>query len=1195
MDSPLKSLKVVLSWGGPDRKFLIAAIVLSVISGLLSVAPYLCVFDIMRAVYDESCSMDLIIRDALVLAITIVVCAGCTAISGMYSHKGAYNTLFRVRCDIIEHLAHAPLGELDERSTGQIKAVLLDEVEKLELFLAHNLPELFRYLVGPIAVFVFLCVVNAPLAVSTLIPFVLAFVVMGIVFKQFKLFMGRATESIANMNSVMVEYIKGMRVVKALGMGPYSFKRFCKAIDEEHAVWCQITRKTGPGYAAFLILVECGLLVTVPFGGLLFTSGQISGGVFLLFAFVGSLYLLELRSLQQLGNQIAAVNESTTKAQELLHVPVFGDGVPFPEKHGICLRDVRFAYGQTDSEVLHGVNLNVREGERLAIVGPSGCGKTTLVQLVSRFYDATSGSVSIGGVDVKDIKYDDLLSHVSIVFQHTFLSSGSIFENIAMGSGASLDDVREAARRACIDDFIAELPCGYDTEIGTLGERLSGGQRQRIAIARAILKNAPVLILDEATSSSDPENQLLIDEAIANLCEGKTVIVVAHRLGVVRMCDRVAVMAEGAITAVGTHEELLETSSYYACAWNMYNQARSMAYSFSADDTKPSYMGSSHIASSYTAQSHVSAADAFAETTALNEAENAGAQHFAGNPFAKGRDFYLSVICTVVEGLLAGVNFIIILFVMFDIFADTVTMERLLHYVGIVLAVLVVRLLVYGFGYVRGQIGGEAVSRNIRLFLGDKVRRIPLSRFTERSSGDYLNALTVNVNDYQTILTHRTPSLIKNIAMAIMITGFALSLYLPAGVLIMLAFLISIPGVWFSWRQVCKYGGVKSATSVSNTSAVIEHVSGMQTLRSYGMGGKHNDRIVESMRAYSQVSFEYEAAMLPMGGVMGAIVGIVQPALFVLCGQAWVASALEPAVFIMLIMLPLVVITTQAAIFIDLTAYKNLAIAKNRIDDVINEEEERGTFDALPHKGYDVRLENVDFAYLADEPVLRGLQLSCGDSRLTAIVGDSGSGKSTVLNLIAQYYRPDAGVVTVGGTDTTNWASESVLATMSIVDQNVFLFDDTVENNIRYARPSATDEEVKRACKLANADEFIQRMPHGYDSPIGENGERLSGGERQRLSIARAILRDSPIVLLDEATSSLDIENEIAVKEAIRNLLARRKTVIMVAHTLPIVRSADSIAVVDDGRVVEWGTHDELVAAGGKYARMWEADRMLEK
>lgn len=572
-------VKLIMRWAGPDRRYLVASVAFSFVSGLMTMVPYYGVYLIMKAAYEGTLSEGTIVENAIVVAVGVCVQFACFALAGCLSHKGAYNTLFRVRCEVVEHLAHAPLGALDERSVGSVKTVLSEDIEKLELFLAHNIPEAVMYLTGPVAAFVFLCTVNVPLALATLVPFALAFVIMGVIFKRMTAVMPRASVALSRMNSVMVEYVRGMRVIKALNMGSKSFRRFREAVDEEHAVWCDISRKTGPGYAAFIIVIECGMLIMVPLGGVMFSSGVLSGSAFLLFAFVGSLYLTEIRLLQEVGSKFAQVKSGATKAQELLDIPIFSGGTAFPEKSDVRLDGVRFSYDGA-REVLHGIDLAVAQGERLAIVGPSGAGKSTIVELMSRFYDVTAGTVRIGGIDVRDIDYDDLLTHVAVVFQKTFLTSGSILENIRMNSTASFAQVREAARKARIDGFIMSLADGYDTEIGTLGEGLSGGQRQRIAIARAILKDAPILILDEATSAADPENQVQIDEAIANLCKGKTTIIVAHRLGVVRMCDRVAVVEDGSLGAIGVHEDVLAVSPSYRKAWEDYEKARSISFGF---------------------------------------------------------------------------------------------------------------------------------------------------------------------------------------------------------------------------------------------------------------------------------------------------------------------------------------------------------------------------------------------------------------------------------------------------------------------------------------------------------------------------------------------------------------------------------------------------------------------------------------
>ena len=249
--------------------------------------------------------------------------------------------------------------------------------------------------------------------------------------------------------------------------------------------------------------------------------------------------------------------------------------------------------------------------------------------------------------------------------------------------------------------------------------------------------------------------------------------------------------------------------------------------------------------------------------------------------------------------------------------------------------------------------------------------------------------------------------------------------------------------------------------------------------------------------------------------------------------------------------------------------------------------------EALRPATHEIVFDHVDFAYVPGEPVLKQASFTVPNQKLTAIVGDSGSGKSTILNLIAKYYEPAGGFISIGGKSINHVAAERVLEQVSMVDQDVFLFDDTIRDNIRHARPGASDAEIEAACREANCDGFIRRMEKGYDTPTGENGNLLSGGERQRLSIARAILKDSPILLLDEATASLDIENELAVKQAIANLLKAKKTVVMIAHTLSIVKNADQILVVADGTIKESGTHEELLAMNGKYAAMWNAEQKI--
>lgn len=577
MQKKKSPVALLLQWAGKEKYWMYLAVLLSFVSGFLTMVPYYVIYKLMEAIYSHSCTVTVVMRDASIIAVAMAARFMLFGASGIASHKGAYRALYKVRCMVADHMAKVPLGALNERSIGEIKTVLNEDIEKLEMFLAHNVPEFVCYIVGPVAVFIYLMTVNIPLALISLVPLVLAMVVIFMMFASAAGLMERGNKSIANLNSVMVEYISGMKLIKAYNMGSKSFQKFAAAVKEENDAWNEMSQKMCGFYAAFIIVIECGMLLLVPLGGMFFLKSSITASTFLLFAFVGSLYLTEIRPLQELGNMFAQVITGVTKAEEILSIPVYEGGGDFPAQHDIELRNVRFSYdGKVN--VLENCNLQIKHGERIALVGRSGAGKSTVIELISRFYDVQAGEVLIGGKNVRDIHYETLLENVAVVFQKTFLTRDSVLENIRMGCDASLEQVRAAAKEAQIDDFIMSLPEGYDTKVGSFGSRFSGGEKQRIAIARAILKNAPILILDEATSAADPENQLEIDKAIENLCKGKTVIVVAHRLSALKMCDRVAVVENHTITSVGTHAQVRRENEYYNQAWTDYETARSMSY-----------------------------------------------------------------------------------------------------------------------------------------------------------------------------------------------------------------------------------------------------------------------------------------------------------------------------------------------------------------------------------------------------------------------------------------------------------------------------------------------------------------------------------------------------------------------------------------------------------------------------------------
>ena len=561
--------------------------------------------------------------------------------------------------------------------------------------------------------------------------------------------------------------------------------------------------------------------------------------------------------------------------------------------------------------------------------------------------------------------------------------------------------------------------------------------------------------------------------------------------------------------------------------------------------------------------------------------------------FHKNPRFFSGIILTILEGVLSGSNYIVIYLVLKMLYERVTDMRSIFSISCLVGIIFVIRLVIYSIGFTQSQIGGAEVSKNIRLGLGDKLRRIPLSGFTQKREGQYINIMTADVNSYEQILTHKLASLIKNGVLSVIVIAFVCVLYFPATFILMVSLFLLIPEMWLSFRIVKKYGMEKNSVTAEAVGQIVEYIDGIQTLRSYGMGGAKNRNTTETLRKFSTVSYQYEAHGIPVNFAFNIVNWLTVPLIMWIGYIPWQSGSISAITFLFLCMLPMVLAKLTASISVDMFSYRNLLISKTNIQNVLTENEESKSTDVFSPKEYDISFHDVSFSYVQGETVLNNISFSIPDRGLTAIVGDSGSGKSTILNLIAKYYEPKRGEIDIGGQSIRYVNAEDVLALISMVDQDTFLFNDTVRESIRYAKPSSTDEEIENACKKANCDAFIRKMEKGYDTHIGENGNLLSGGERQRLSIARAILKDSPILLLDEATSSLDIENEFAVKQAISNLLQENKTVVMIAHTLSIIKNANQILVVADGKVVESGTHEKLLALGGKYTAMWNAEQFI--
>ncbi|SDN12353.1 ABC transporter ATP-binding protein [Lachnospira pectinoschiza] len=561
--------------------------------------------------------------------------------------------------------------------------------------------------------------------------------------------------------------------------------------------------------------------------------------------------------------------------------------------------------------------------------------------------------------------------------------------------------------------------------------------------------------------------------------------------------------------------------------------------------------------------------------------------------FKPTKRLQLSITGVVLEGIISGCNFMVLFKVLELIFGKTIFFGDILRATGCLGIIFVLRLILYSVSYTESQIGGAGVSENLRVGIGDKLRRIPLGNFTKKRMGYYMNAATNEVADYEQILTHKLADIIKFCVLIVVLALYVSLKNMYIGFIMFASLLLLIPALKLSFHLVNKYGTTKNLAREETVSAISEYLLGSQTLRSYGMAGKKNIALRNTMKEFSNVSYQYERALIPVGFAFMFCVYVGAAASIYIAVNAMVLQELSAAELIVIIMLSLFSCKVEASLYVSIVAYRNLLISKSKIAKLFDEkEEEKGSGSYAPET-FKISFENVNFSYVKGERVLTNLSFEIPENKITAIVGESGSGKTTIFNLLSKYYEADSGTILIDHEDISKADVETVLSNISLVDQDVFLFNDTIRNNLRFAAPTATDEEIINACQKANCN-FIEYLPEGINTVVGENGNKLSGGERQRLSIARAILRNSNIVLLDEATASLDIENELLVKKAVQHLLELGKTVVMIAHTLPIVQSADQILVIDHGTVIEYGSHEELLVKNGKYTAMWNASKLTK-
>ena len=574
-------LGILLSFAAPCRGKMAASVVLAILSVAGGFVPYLGVYQIIRLFLERQADWDGILFWCGVCLAGYAVKVAGYALSTMLAHVSAYTILEGLRLQAADRLMGASLGEVESRPIGAMKSTIVDRIEDIEPPLAHMIPELSSNILLPLVVVAAMFSIDWRMGLALLATIPFALIPMAFGMRSYNKNYAAYMEANAHVNSIIVEYVEGIQVVKAFSQGEQSYQKFAQAVSSFKAFTMDWYRCTWASMNLCLSILPTTLLGTLPIGIYLYQAGVLDPAQVTLCLMMALGIVTPLMSATAFINSMKSMQFAVKDTRELLDLPQLSQAeqdAPLNDCD-IQLHDVSFSYGGSDGkEVLHHLELTIPQGKFTALVGPSGGGKSTIARLAARFWDVTGGSITLGGRDIRELPLKQLSREISFVTQDNFLFDCSLKENIRLGKpGASDEEVFAAARAAQCEEFIGRLEHGWDTAAGDTGKQLSGGERQRIAIARAILKDAPIVILDEATAFTDPENENKIQRSIMALSKGKTLLVIAHRLSTIQNADQIVVLEKGQIVDRGTQRELLSRCPLYQALWASHVGAQTWA------------------------------------------------------------------------------------------------------------------------------------------------------------------------------------------------------------------------------------------------------------------------------------------------------------------------------------------------------------------------------------------------------------------------------------------------------------------------------------------------------------------------------------------------------------------------------------------------------------------------------------------
>ena len=1125
------------------------------------------------------------------------------------AHETAARVQKSLRRIIYDKIAALGPGTIARQRSGALTLSLIDGVEQLETYFGQFLPQFLIALLTPALIFLAIAWIDVPVALVMLAFALIALFAPGLWHKKDSAASLKRQEAYASFAAEFLDSIQGIATLKAFGQ---SKSRAAKLQSEaetlfRRTMWVLATNSAARGITDSSI--ACGAAAALALGAWRVEGGLMSLSGLLVILMLGVEVYRPMRELRSVLHQGMVGMSAAQGIYQILDAEPLVADAPQPaqvpplspnsaSEMGIAFEQVRFRYPGTRRDIHGGLDFTIRPGERIGVVGGSGGGKSSIVRLLLRFYDPDQGRICIGGRDLTTLPFAEIRRLIAVVNQDTFLFHGTIGENIRMGRPEASDaDVIAAARAANIDDFIAGLPQGYDTLIGEKGIKLSGGQRQRVAIARALLRYAPILVLDEALSAVDAENEAVIQAALDRLMQGRTTLILAHRLSSIIDCDRILVLDQGRVAESGTHAALLQKGGIYARL--MAEQVKDNAAGFMADDATSDAASTEEAVASRPAEGIVGAPLALKQVTeGIIKAEGLTWWQLVTELMRLVMPWKSKLTLTFLFGVLRVIFFIGIGVCSALALRDLKNGADYTAWLWVLAALAPLSGLVH---WLESWVAHDMAFRllaELRIAVFRKLDQLAPAYLTRRRTGDLMALVTNDVELVEYFFAHTVaPAFVAVLVPAVVLA--VLAMVSPWIALSLLPFLVLVALCPFLMRKRSDRLGSAAREATGEFGAVaVDGVQGLGEIVAFQQEesfGARLDRLSDRQIALRLPFFReltLQASLLEIFTGLGGLAVVVTGAY--LSQQSKVDAGLLPLLTIlaMAAFLPVSEIAQVGRQLADTLG------ATRRLYGLFNEpvpltdgigvaiEARRSTAFVQRHGVAELVLDQVSFAYPGQNRLaLNDVTLTIPAGRTVALVGMSGAGKTTTAQLLMRFWDADRGIIRLDGHDLRDYKLDDLRRRIALVAQDTYLFNDSLRRNIMIARPEASETELMEAIRHAALEDLVEALPEGLEAPVGERGTSLSGGQRQRVAIARAFLKDAPVLILDEATSHLDAISEQAVRAALDRLQADRTTIV-IAHRLSTIRTADLIVVLDQGQVMEAGSHDQLMAQAGLYARL---------